>query len=160
MKILIVSDTHRAHNTLTEVVEKEKPLDMMIHLGDVEGGEYYIDSLVSCPVYMIGGNNDYFTDLPREQEFFIGKYRTFITHGHRYYVSMGEDVLKSAAQQRRADIVMYGHTHVPVIREEDGLVILNPGSISYPRQRGRKPSYIIMNILPNGKAEYEIKYVE
>lgn len=160
MKILIVSDTHRAHNTLTEVVEKEKPLDMMIHLGDVEGGEYYIDSLVSCPVRMIGGNNDFFTDLPREQEFFIGKYKAFITHGHRYYVSRGEEDLKNAARQRMVDIVMYGHTHVPVIREDDNLVILNPGSISYPRQRGRKPSYIIMNILPNGKAEYEIKYIE
>ena len=160
MKILIVSDTHRAHNTLTEVVEKEKPLDMMIHLGDVEGGEYYISSLASCPLYMIGGNNDFFTDLPREQEFFIGKYRTFITHGHRYFVSRGEDELKIAARQRMVDVVMYGHTHVPVIHEEEGLVILNPGSISYPRQRGRKPSYIIMNILPNGKAEYEIKYVD
>ena len=160
MKILIVSDTHRAHNTLTEVVEHEKPLDMMIHLGDVEGGEYYIDSLVTCPVHMIGGNNDYFTSLPREQEFLIGKYRTFITHGHKYCVSIGEDMLKNAARQKKADIVMYGHTHVPVVREEDGLVILNPGSISYPRQRGRKPSYIIMNILPNGKAEYEIKYIE
>ena len=160
MKILIVSDTHRAHSTFTEVVEQEKPFDMLIHLGDVEGGEYYIDSLVSCPVHMVGGNNDYFSQLSREKVIFIGKYRAFITHGHQYFVSMGEDRLKQAARQRGVDIVMYGHTHVPALRVEDDLVTLNPGSISYPRQRGRKPSYIVMNILPDGKAEYEIKYVE
>jgi putative phosphoesterase len=160
MKILIVSDTHRAHNSLTEVVEKEKPLDMMIHLGDVEGGEYYISSLASCPLYMIGGNNDFFTDLPREQEFFIGKYRAFITHGHRYYVTRGEDDLKIAAKQRMVDIVMYGHTHVPVIREEDNLVILNPGSISYPRQEGRKASYVVMEIGEGEEPNVSLKYLE
>ena len=160
MKILIVSDTHRAHKTLTEVVEKEKPLDMLIHLGDVEGGEYYIDLLVSCPVHMVAGNNDFFTDLPRSEEFEIGSYHAFITHGHGYYVSMGEEQLKEAARQRGADIVMYGHTHRPALTIEDDLVTLNPGSLAYPRQEGRKPSYIIMNVLPDGKAEYEIKYCE
>lgn len=159
MKILIVSDTHRQHKVLAEVIEKEKPFDMMIHLGDVEGGEYYIDSLVSCPLHMIAGNNDFFTDIPREEEFEIGKYHVFITHGHRYYVSMGEDTLKEAAKQRGADIVMYGHTHRPALTIEKGLVTLNPGSLTYPRQEGRRPSYIVMNILPDEQVKYEIKYM-
>lgn len=159
MKILIVSDTHRAHRTLAEAVEKESPIDMLVHLGDVEGGEYYIDSLVDCPVHMVAGNNDFFTDIPREEEIFIGKYRAFLTHGHRYYVSTGEDTLKDVARQRGVDIVMYGHTHMPALTIEPDLVTLNPGSLSYPRQKGRRPSYIVMNILPDGKAEYEVRYL-
>ncbi len=158
MKVLIVSDTHRSHHTLTQVVEKEQPFDMLIHLGDVEGGEYYIDSLVSCPVHMIAGNNDFFTDLPREEVFMIGKYKAFITHGHRYYVSMGEDMLKEAAKQRGADIAMYGHTHRPALTIEEDFVTLNPGSLTYPRQEGRKPTYIVMNILPDDSVKYEMKY--
>ena len=39
MKILIVSDTHRKDGNLYDVIEKEKPLDMLIHLGDAEGSE-------------------------------------------------------------------------------------------------------------------------
>lgn len=160
MKILIVSDTHRAHTTFAKAVEKEKPFDMLVHLGDVEGGEYSIDALVDCPVHMVAGNNDFFCDLPREEEFFIGKYRVLATHGHRYMVSVGEERLKEEARGRGVDVVMYGHTHVPALTIEPDLVTLNPGSISYPRQMGRKASYIVMEILPDGKAEFEIRYLE
>ena len=41
MKILIVSDTHRSHRAYTSMINKEGEIDMLIHLGDVEGGEYY-----------------------------------------------------------------------------------------------------------------------
>ena len=42
MKILIVSDTHRRDENLKFVIEEEKPFDMLIHLGDVEGSEQWI----------------------------------------------------------------------------------------------------------------------
>ena len=46
--------------------------------------------------------------------------------------------MKEEARARDADIVMYGHTHKPIAgMEEDDLSILNPGSISYPRQSGQ-----------------------
>lgn len=94
MKILIVSDTHGRHRNLEEVLDREGPIDMLVHLGDVEGGEDYICALADCETHIIAGNNDFFSDLSREQEFFIGKYRVFITHGHSYYVSMGTKELK------------------------------------------------------------------
>ena len=61
-KILIVSDTHRKDENLKQVIEKEKPLDMLIHLGDAEGSEYAIASWVNetCQMQMISGNNDFF----------------------------------------------------------------------------------------------------
>ena len=45
MKILIISDTHGAHRNFDRVIEKEQPLDMLIHLGDVEGDEDYIPAV-------------------------------------------------------------------------------------------------------------------
>ena len=39
MKILIVSDTHGQEKNLEEVLKKEEPIDALIHLGDLEGGE-------------------------------------------------------------------------------------------------------------------------
>ena len=47
MKILVVSDTHRKDDGLKMVIEKEKPLDMLIHLGDAEGSERYIAEWVN-----------------------------------------------------------------------------------------------------------------
>ena len=52
MKILIISDTHGAHRNFDRVIEKEQPLDMLIHLGDVEGDEDYIPAVADCPVHM------------------------------------------------------------------------------------------------------------
>ena len=42
MRVLIVSDTHKSHSNLERAIEAEKPIDMLIHLGDVEGREDYI----------------------------------------------------------------------------------------------------------------------
>lgn len=159
MRILIVSDTHKSSRNLEQVIAREQPVDMLIHLGDVEGAEDYIKALVDCPVHMVGGNNDFFSDLPREEEFLAEGRRIFITHGHYYYVSMGEDKLKEAARKRGADIVMYGHTHKPAYCVEQGLVVLNPGSITYPRQMGRQASYMIMDLLENEDPRVEVKYV-
>ena len=44
---------------------------MFIHLGDVEGGEDYLEAVVECEKHIIRGNNDFFTELPREEEFEI-----------------------------------------------------------------------------------------
>ena len=54
--------------------------------------------------------------------------------------------------------VMYGHTHVPYIEIGDDVTILNPGSISYPRQPGRKPTFLIMEIDEEGQAHYAHGY--
>lgn len=159
MKILIVSDTHGKHEYLEAVLEEVKPLDMLIHLGDAEGCEDYIEVIAECPVEIIAGNNDFFTDLPGEREINIGKYKVLLTHGHYYYVNAGTERIKSEAVDRKIDIVMFGHTHRPVLEREGDVVVLNPGSISYPRQEGRNPSYIIMDLDEEGEAHFSIEYI-
>ncbi len=81
MKILIVSDTHRSLKTLREVLEREEPIDMLIHLGDVERQMAEIRQMVDCPIHMIAGNNDFLCGLPNEEEFRIGKYQVFMPMG-------------------------------------------------------------------------------
>ncbi len=158
MKILIVSDTHKSHRNLEKILEQVKPMDMLIHLGDTEGGEDYIEALADCPSHIVRGNNDFFSELPQEEEFDIEGHHIFITHGHYYYVAMSEERLKEEARARGADIVMYGHTHKPALRREPGLITLNPGSVAYPRQAGRKPSYMIMDI-KGGDVEISLEYL-
>ena len=159
MKILIVSDTHRHDRNLEIVIQKVGAIDCLIHLGDVEGSENRIRDMVDCPVHMVSGNNDFFCDLPREEEFDLGRYHVLITHGHYYYVSLDTQEIKRQAITRGADIVMYGHTHRPHLEVSDGVTVLNPGSISYPRQEGHRPSYIIMEIDREGQAHFTINYL-
>jgi hypothetical protein len=159
MKVLVVSDTHGSHHNLDEVLERERPIDLFLHLGDVEGGDDYIEAVLECPSHIIRGNNDFFSDLPADKEVLIRGHRIYMAHGHQWYVSRGEDRLKLEAMRRQADVVMYGHTHRPSIHKEDGLLIMNPGSLSYPRQSGRRPSYIVMELQEGREPEAEIRYL-
>lgn len=154
-----MSDSHRYNKNLLTVLEQTGPYDMMVHCGDVEGSEYIISEAAGCPVVMIQGNNDFFSNLPKEQEFMIGQYKVWLTHGHHYYISMNTETIKQEARAREVDVVMCGHSHKPLIDIENDLTLINPGSISYPRQENRKPSYIIMEIDRNGEAHYTLNYV-
>ena len=133
---------------------------MLIHCGDIEGSEYLIANSAGCPMQMVMGNNDFFSDLPREKEFQIGKYKVWLTHGHTYYVSMGDENIKREARERGVDIVMFGHSHRPIVDIDDGIIAVNPGSLTYPRQEDRKPSYIVMELNDKGEAHFTICYLE
>ena len=158
MKILIVSDTHGRHENLMRVLREEEPLDMLIHCGDTEGGEDWIRTHTQCmSVPIVKGNNDFFSRLPSELELDICGHHVFITHGHGYGVSMGIERLEEEAHYRKVDIVMFGHIHRPVIMHEDGLWMINPGSLSYPRQEGHRPTYMVMSIEEGVDPVFELK---
>lgn len=161
MKVLIVSDTHRKDENLQRVIEENAPLDMLIHLGDSEGSEGKIAGWVGedCDLEMVLGNNDFFSDLDREKELKVGQYRILLTHGHYYNVSLGVERLEQEARDRRIDIAMYGHTHRPFYEIHNGVTILNPGSLSYPRQTGRRPSYMIMETDEQGEAHFTLNFL-
>lgn len=160
MKVLIVSDTHRRHGNLETVLENVGKMDLLIHLGDAEGEEDYIEAIADCPVEIIAGNNDFFSNLDKEKVILLGKYKVLLTHGHYYNVTVGVERLKEEARERGINIAMFGHTHRPYLEIGNEIVILNPGSISFPRQEGRKPSYILMEIDDKGEAHFTINYLK
>lgn len=159
MKVLIVSDTHRRNENYLEVIQREAPLDLVVHCGDIEGSEYLITESACCPVEMVMGNNDFFSTLPKEREIVIGSYKVLVTHGHYYYISSNNELIKEEAKARGFDIVMYGHTHRPVIDVEGDIIAINPGSLSYPRQEGKKPSYIIMEVEQEKEPQFYLKFL-
>lgn len=160
MKVMIVSDSHRQHGNLEQAIQREGKLDLMIHLGDAEGNEFYIEQIAGCPLEIISGNNDFFSDLEREKEITIGKYKVLLTHGHYYYVSLGPENILEEGRARGVDIVMFGHTHKPVLDIKDDIILLNPGSISYPRQEGKKPTYMIMELDEDENATFTLHTIE
>ena len=160
MKILIVSNTHGRHSAFDKALKEAGKIDALVHLGDTEGGEDYIEAVCGCPAYVLAGNNDFFSDNLREMEVVFGTKKAFMTHGHYYYVSLGPERIIEEGKMRNADIVMFGHTHKPFLEMIDGMIVLNPGSLSYPRQEGRKGSYIMMEIEPDCDVKCEIKYLD
>ena len=158
MKILLVSDTHGRNLNLEDVLDIEKP-EFLCHMGDVEGSEDYIRLITKCPLAMVSGNNDFWTDLNQEVTFELQGFRIFMTHGHYYYASSGTDKLKSAGRRHKADIVLFGHTHVPTLEVEEDIIVANPGSLTYPRQQKRRPSYMILELEKGKMPKFEIKFL-
>lgn len=148
MKILLISDTHGRDENLNRVLERETCYEYMIHCGDVEGRGDYIRNKTPGPCCIVAGNCDYGRELPPLVAFDLEGHRILVTHGHRQGVSLGRDGLLRAARQNRADIVCFGHIHRPVFEKTDGIWLCNPGSLTYPRQEGHAPSYMLLEVTP------------
>ena len=162
MKILIVSDTHGQMTNLKTVLKKVRPIDYLIHCGDLGTDMETLQKMAGCPVSCVRGNNDFGTNLPWEEELAIAGKRILIVHGHKFGINLyrGYDVIREAGRLRGCDVVMYGHTHEPVIdSEEPEVTLINPGSLTFPRQAGRQPSYIIMSTDRLGHVMYTLNYL-
>ena len=76
-----------------------------------------------------------------------------MTHGHRYNVRFNYTSLYYKGLELKADIVLFGHTHVPLNIKENNLIIMNPGSPSLPRSQDRKKTFGIIEIGDRIKTE-------
>lgn len=164
LRILIMSDSHgRNENVelaIAQVREEIGEFQMLIHLGDV-GDAREIESLAGVPCYIVRGNTDYDAKLLNANVIEASGHRIFATHGHLYQVDMRLDLLRFSALENDCDIAMYGHTHVPYLEEvPDDITILNPGSISKPRQADHRYTYMVMEIDDEDEVTYELRYVE
>ena len=142
MKILVMSDSHGAQNAMLQAVEKESP-DYILHLGDCDSDCSVITSMYpNIPIRAVKGNCDPFSSQPDIENFKLeGKY-FLMTHGHIFSVKSTLTRLMSQARHQNADIVLYGHTHIPHKEQYKNALIVNPGSIGH----GVPKKYAIIEI--------------
>ena len=162
MKILVMSDSHGWDYNAAEAVRREKTMDALIHLGDAQEtmAQFLRGSGVRCPAYMVEGNCDMNGYFPREQIVELGGHRLLLTHGHDFYVRFGTEELHDEAIRNQCDIALFGHTHKPLLEETDpAVLILNPGSISSPRQENGRPSYLVLELEADRRPVAELRYL-
>ena len=161
MKILLVSDTHGMNENLRKAIEREKPFDYLIHCGDTDDEWREIESMAGTLCTFVRGNNDYDRALKDTARLFFKGITIYVTHGHRLRVHYGHEGLIREAKKYGCAIAAYGHTHRPVVDDSDpDLLILNPGSLTYPRQPGRQPSYIVLTLEKGQKPGAEIRFIK
>ena len=149
MRILVISDSHGAGTPIELAIEAQPNAEYVLFLGDgVEQFEEVSGFYPAKKYLKVRGNCDYNLRLRETDLLVIENHRIFFTHGHIYDVKNGLDNLKAAARARNADIVLFGHTHVALTDYEDGLYMMNPGSIAKPRHG--QPTYGIVDITNAG----------
>ena len=144
MRIGIISDTHgKLPNEVYDVFEQ---VDHILHGGDVGTVELLDELEALAPVTAVYGNTDGFEIRARCVQVakleLQGLYVT-VTHGDQFGVP-NPAALHLAFPQ--ADIIVYGHTHRPLLELVDKTVtVINPGSVGHPAD-GRPPSVGIMEL--------------
>ena len=146
MKILAISDTHGELGRVYEVYRDIKDVDMILHMGDHIDDALDLNKRLDIPVIGVKGNCD--GALRKEDctdivEISAGK--IFMTHGHVDGVNYDITNLVYRGMQEDARIILFGHTHVPYLEATDNLLIMNPGSLTRPRD-GSDGSYGIIQI--------------
>jgi putative phosphoesterase len=124
-----MSDSHGNKDAMLKAIALELP-ELILHLGDHDkdcvsiGWEY-----PEIPIHSVRGNCDRLSDNIDIDEFTLGGKRFLITHGHLYNVKTGYSYIISFAASRGADILLFGHTHIPYYAEVENVTVINPGSI-------------------------------
>ena len=136
MRILVISDTHGKIDRVIEVYKRlaeEAPVDMIAHCGDFYADAKEIRARLGVPMLAVKGNCDGCFDSESygilETEF--GS--IFVTHGHMEDVDFNMQKLFYRAQEMGCVGAFFGHTHRSVFVETGGVYLLNPGSLSKPR---------------------------
>lgn len=136
----IISDTHigdRLDEIPNKVYEHFSDVDLIIHCGDITSESVLDDLKKISKTLAVKGNGDYL-DLPRERVINIGGFNVGIIHGD--IIEPRGDLLKMKyyAMEKNLDVLISGHTHVPLIKEitindNKKILLLNPGSPTVPR---------------------------
>ncbi len=158
MLIGITGDTHGDELAIRTLAKINLPLDMWMHTGDFFSDGIYLGKLARLPTKVVYGNNDFARGNDDYENIFTlcGK-KIYLTHGHKY-LAKGSGALIARAQELAADVLIYGHTHMPKLSEENGLLVINPGSPSYPRGGSHK-SFVLMKLEDGKKIEAKIEDV-
>jgi putative phosphoesterase len=150
VRVGVISDTHGllrpdVHTALAGV-------ELILHAGDVGGDEILMELALIAPVRAVYGN----TDAPGQPallpaiDLSIGGVSIHVSHGHE----VGSPTPQKLLERYAADVVVYGHTHRPLITRAADRLLLNPGAAG-PRRFDIMPSVARLTIA-DGRAEAEL----
>jgi len=146
----LISDTHGLLRP--EVHDALKGVAVILHAGDV-GGTAILDELrLIAPVKAVSGNTDPVgqPELAEEILMSVDDVSLHVSHGHE----CGSPTPERLAGRYDADIVVYGHTHRPLVTRIGGRLFVNPGAAG-PKRFNLAPSVARLTV-SGGNAEVEI----
>lgn len=160
MKCLIFSDSHGCVSYIVKALKLHPDAEVVFFLGDgLSDIEYLRSSYKTVAFLSVRGNCDsraslFGNSVEKLESVTLMDKRIVYTHGDLYGVKYGDGGLIRLAKERSADVILYGHTHIPresyIPTEEGGFYLFNPGSIGY--SYGSSPTYGIMDLGEKGIA--------
>ena len=154
MKIGIIGDTHGSQLAIRKALQLLPPVELILHTGDYAPDANLLETLTGLPVIKVSGNCDRDGVANPDEIFEKAGYNIWLTHGHRYFHHNDVAELAWWAGRLETNIVIYGHTHVPMAKWYGDVLLINPGSPSRPRG-GSKPSFAVLTLHAGEKPQVE-----
>ena len=138
MNAVIISDTHMprmAKNLPPRLLEELSQTDLIIHAGDWQTAALYSELSKYAPLVGVYGNADgeEIKQLVGEKVLLeLGGFRVGVIHGHGKGKTTEGRAVEAFADEN-LDLLIYGHSHIPVNRSQEGLIIFNPKRSEQPR---------------------------
>ena len=151
MRILIFSDTHRAMRKPFEIVrkiEQSKRINLFVHLGDCVEDGIEIGERFELPTIVLRGNNDFILKSDVDNSKCTpGRYGNIAAFngGEDFVVSLSVNNMVYKMEEKGCLAGIFGHTHMAMKEVFGDFLLVNPGSISKPRD-DVNGSYAIMDI--------------
>jgi len=142
----IVSDSHGRLDNMKRMAAHCPDVAAWIHAGDYCEDSKALEAYAGVPVYAVRGNNDFVCrPWPDQRCIDIAGVTIFVTHGHQWYGESRRRHLLALGQAQGASLVVFGHSHRKFLETVQGIWLVNPGSISLPRD-SRQGTYGICTI--------------
>jgi putative phosphoesterase len=127
-KILVVSDSHGNHGKLARIIAREYPFDCLVHCGDGVSDLFHVEVPEDVTVVRVSGNIDLVRsiDMERIALFEAGSARFMVAHGDQFGVHNDYGLIEREGRNRKADAVLFGHTHIKYLRDGKP-ALFNPG---------------------------------
>lgn len=155
MRVGIVSDTHGLLRP--ELLERLAGVEHILHAGDVGGAELLEALEGLAPVTAVRGNTDggeVSGRLPEVARVELAGVSIVVVHGHQHG---SPTPLKLAGAHPEAGLVVFGHSHVPVVERVGSVLAVNPGSAG-PR-RFELPVTIALATIEEGGVEARLEHL-
>ncbi len=133
IQVLVMSDSHGDGAAVEQVLARHPQAAAVIHLGDGASEATRLAKEDARPWHMVRGNCDVGGAAPVQTTVSIGGVKLYLTHGYAEHVKAGLLTLTYAAREQQAAVALYGHTHIPAIDFDGGMLLLNPGSLASTR---------------------------
>jgi hypothetical protein len=146
MRVLVglISDTHGL--VRPEVFQALHGVEQILHAGDV-GDEVLIQLRAIAPVSAVFGNTDApgTPGLVKSLQLELGGLTIHVSHGHE----LGAPTPEKLIQRYNTDVIVFGHTHKPLVERVGRQLVVNPGAAG-PRRFNLKPSVATLTIVKGG----------
>ena len=144
MLIGLIADTHGL--VRTEALHALAGVDLILHAGDVGGPDVIAALQNIAAVQAVSGNTDPIAHgLPDAIDIELQGVRIHVSHGHE----LGSPTPERLAARYESDVIVYGHTHRPLVQQVGTTLVINPGAAG-PRRFDLRPS-VAMLTLPERK---------